>query len=101
MILESIFYNISRPAVIYYFMITESQRRRSISNQSTISQLTKAIELNPYEISFYLTRGLKYLENRKYDKAIDDFTIAAKLDNKEKLTFLNRGLAYKAQGLYL
>ena len=70
------------------------------NEEAAIGQLTRSIQANPYEISFYLSRGEKHLNSQQYAKAIDDLSVAAKLDNQVKTIFLNRGLAYLALGQF-
>ena len=70
------------------------------NEEEAIGQLSRFIQANPYDISFYILRGEKYLNSQQYAKAIDDLSVAAKLNNQEKATFLNRGLAFLALGQF-
>jgi Tfp pilus assembly protein PilF len=48
----------------------------------------------------YQTRGLEYLNNGNYDRAIADFTQAIKLDPNDTIVYNNRVTAYYEKGDY-
>jgi tetratricopeptide (TPR) repeat protein len=56
-----------------------------------IQQYDKAIELNPRYVDAYNNRGLAERDN---DKAIDDFNMALRYDNKNINAHFNLGLTY-------
>jgi tetratricopeptide (TPR) repeat protein len=45
-------------------------------------------------------RGVAYVDKREYDRAIEDFDQAIKLDPNYALAFNNRGIAYADKGQY-
>ena len=65
-----------------------------------VQHFTQAIRTNKGEISIddvaavFNGRGLAYEGLNEYDKAIDDFSSAISINEKEPEFFLNRGLAY-------
>ena len=54
-------------------------------------EYTKAIELNPTEVRFYVDRGLVYRTAGKIPEAMADFTKAIELGPKNELGYLERG----------
>ena len=67
---------------------------------STINDYSKAIELNPKEVSYYLNRGNSYFHKSKFRLSINDYSIAIKLDPTEAIYYRLRGLAYLKIGIY-
>jgi tetratricopeptide (TPR) repeat protein len=60
-----------------------------------ISELNKAIEMNPKFAEAYLNRGIVYAQAKgEYDQAISDFSKAIEIDPGDADAHLNRGLAY-------
>ncbi|MBP7056270.1 MAG: tetratricopeptide repeat protein [Candidatus Omnitrophica bacterium] len=59
-----------------------------------ITELTKAIELDPRDPGAYSNRGAAYVELGEPDKAILDLTKAIELDAKDVGAYTYRGLAY-------
>ena len=52
----------------------------------------------PISISPIYHRGLAYRDKRDYDRAINDFSQAIRLDGRNAAAFDNRGLAYRMKG---
>jgi tetratricopeptide (TPR) repeat protein len=48
----------------------------------------------------YMDRGYEYLQKKQYDKAIEDFTEAIRLDPKLADAYLNRGVAFEKKKEY-
>lgn len=59
-----------------------------------IADFTKALELEPNNMSAYCNRGLAYLEKGVPDQAIANFTKALELEPNNIFAYRNRGLAY-------
>src|SRR5437899_5470453 len=49
-------------------------------------------------VAAFNNRGNAHLSNRNYDRAIDDYNEAIRLDPKYAMGFTNRGLAYLRKG---
>ena len=49
-------------------------------------------------VAVFTSRGNVHLSNRNYDRAIDDYNEAIRLDRKYAIGFNNRGLAYLRKG---
>jgi tetratricopeptide (TPR) repeat protein len=57
------------------------------------------IERAPERVYFaYMNRGIVYSQMEQFDKAIDDYNIAAALNQSDSQIFVNRGQAYLALG---
>ncbi|MBV9959229.1 MAG: tetratricopeptide repeat protein [Acidobacteria bacterium] len=59
-----------------------------------ISDLTKAININPRKVEAYHYRSRAYLEKGSYDLALSDLNHAIQLDLNSDALFLSRGLVY-------
>lgn len=72
---------------------------QSWANTTALSSTTtKAIVMDPKNITAYSNRGQIYKITGKYDRAIADYTTAISLGLKVALVYHNRGLAYRAKG---
>ena len=66
-----------------------------------ISELDKAIKLNPKYAKAYQIRGVVYLKGKgQYDKAISDYTRAIEINPKLAIAYNNRGFVYIGTGEY-
>lgn len=65
-----------------------------------ITELNKAIELDPRFVPAYANRALAYQGKGKLNLAIDDCTKAIELDSKYIPAYINRGTIYGAKGDY-
>ena len=63
-------------------------------NDQTFYDLDAAIQRNPEDAKTYNTRGDAYLRKGEYDRAIEDYGKAIKLDCKYAEAYHGRGLAY-------
>jgi len=62
--------------------------------EQAIIYFTQAIQINPYFIDAYDSRGFAYILSDKYDQAITDFTQVIRLDPKNANAYYWRGVAY-------
>lgn len=53
---------------------------------------------NPPDANTYYNRGLAWHQKGDYDKAIEDYTEAVRLDPTLAVAYYNRGLSWKAKG---
>lgn len=65
-----------------------------------LSDLTRALELDPHNAIAYNDRGNTYYEQQRYDEALADFTRALELDQQNAYTYFNRGNTYYDLGRY-
>jgi tetratricopeptide (TPR) repeat protein len=63
-----------------------------------ITNLSKAVELEPNYTYAYSNRAYSYLNMWELDKAIADYSKAIELDSSYALAYYNRGLAYYNNG---
>ncbi len=66
--------------------------------QSALTNLNKAIELDPSSALAYNTRGYAYLRTRQFDLAIRDFSKAIDLNSAYANAYWNRGAARRIGG---
>ena len=66
----------------------------------SISEYTKAIEINPKLAEVYHHRGICYHDKGEYNRAILDFTRAIKIDSEYTAAYYHRGNAYYKIGQY-
>ena len=64
----------------------------------SIKLINRAIELDPWNASSYLTRGRVYLGHGSYDKALDDFNKAALIDPERPMIYKFRATALGEKG---
>jgi len=69
-------------------------KRNTDRFNQTISDATKAIEINPRNATAYNNRGDAYFNKGEYDKAISDFTKAIEINPTFAVVFSNRGFVY-------
>src|SRR5262247_2546977 len=63
-----------------------------------LSDLNRALTLNPTIAEVWLLRGAAWLAKRDYSRAVADFDEALKLNPRLADAFCNRGVAHIAQG---
>jgi len=68
---------------------------------ATISEYTKAIELNPKFAMAYVKRGMAYHKKGQYDQAISDFNKAIELNPEYAKAYSNRGQELLLSGICL
>ena len=73
-----------------------TRRKASTSTRSPIS--TAVIDRNPYTAPPYTARGQSLNALGKYDAAIEDFTAALNVDNRNAEAWAGRGFAYEKLG---
>ncbi|MBI4843108.1 MAG: tetratricopeptide repeat protein [Nitrospirae bacterium] len=67
--------------------------------KDTVSLWSYQIKLFPDRIPLaYLNRGVVYWERKEFDKAIDDYSKAIKIDPRHAKAYSNRGSAYESMG---
>ena len=59
-----------------------------------VSQISKAVELNPTDSAYFLNRGNAYLKLNQYEKAIADFDKSIGLSSDVPEAYLARGTAH-------
>jgi tetratricopeptide (TPR) repeat protein len=59
-----------------------------------ISDLTKALKINPRYARAYYNRGIAYGKKDQYDQAISDYTKALEINPRFAGAYYNRGIAY-------
>lgn len=65
-----------------------------------LNKFTNEIYLNPDDKAAYVDRGNVYLDLKKYDLAIQDYSQAIKIDPEYDVAYRNRGLTHKKKGEY-
>lgn len=65
-------------------MSSTNRGKKQATFSDLIDDFTKAIKSNPKDASAFLSRGMIYHEQGKYDQAMDDYKKAAELDPKLK-----------------
>ena len=68
--------------------------------KAAITDLNKAIELDPEDISLYTERGRLYTLKGEYDAAITDLNKAIELDPEDAEAYKVRGIVYTFKGEY-
>jgi tetratricopeptide (TPR) repeat protein len=68
--------------------------KNQIDYQGACKMLSKAIEIAPNEEKYYLERGEIYLGLEKYDKALDDFNAALRIDSMDVDPWIGRSMYY-------
>lgn len=71
-----------------------------VTPQQKLDSCTAVIESGAPQglVAAFNNRGNVHLSNRNYDRAIDDYNEAIRLDPKYAIAFNNRGLAYQRKG---
>lgn len=76
-----------------FFYLGVSNAKKGNIDES-ISNFSKAIELNPKLSQSYYNRGLGFIKKKNYDFAIDDFNKAIEINPKYSEAYNNRSVAY-------
>ena len=76
-------------------MKDQAEKRR---DEVSIEHYTKAIELKPDMTAAYFNRGVVYIKNGEYDRAIADLTELIELKPDDAEVYLCRGWAYDLKG---
>ena len=63
-------------------------------HEKAISDLNKAIQINPKNAEAYNNRGYAYVNKGQYDKAISDFTKAIEINPRSASAYNNRAFVY-------
>jgi len=82
----------SRDAEVYYKQGSDYLIRGQYDQ--AISDLNKALEINPRYAEAYSNRGLAYTGKVQYDQAILDLNKAIETNPRLAIAYLNRGIAY-------
>ena len=69
--------------------------------QKAITHYSRAIELSPFEVSFYNDRGVSYFKSGKYKEAVGDFDKVLVMDSRRYSAYVYRGLCYEKSGNYI
>ncbi len=68
--------------------------------EDAVSDLSKAIKLNPENAVAFFARGNAYRKKGYDEKAISDYSKALQLNPEDSVTYNNRGIAYLAREEY-
>jgi tetratricopeptide (TPR) repeat protein len=63
-----------------------------------LADYNEAIRLNPNYIAALYNRGLLFDAKKEYERAIDDFNIALKIDPRNPFVLFRRGEAFLKKG---
>ena len=63
-----------------------------------VNDYSRAIELNPKEVSVYLNRGLAHYNQKNYDLAASDYNKAIELNPADSMLYFNRGNSHEKMG---
>lgn len=63
-----------------------------------VNDYSRAIELNPKEVSVYLNRGLAHYNQKNYDLAAADYDKAIELNPGDSMLYFNRGNSFEKMG---
>ncbi|MCS6959701.1 MAG: tetratricopeptide repeat protein [Pseudanabaenaceae cyanobacterium SKYGB_i_bin29] len=66
--------------------------------QGAITDLNRAIEIDPRAVDAYLNRGIAYERLRQWDKAIGDYSRVLELQPQDAYAYNNLGNAYGGKG---
>ena len=86
-------------AMDYFFQARMLANRKDYDG--AIDNYTKAINLDPKNVGFYINRGYVYYKKGDYPQAIKDCTKAIELDPKNAAAYINRGYVYYKKGEYI
>jgi len=87
--------NLSKKEVIGCILNSRGMAFLNIGElERALSDLDKAIEMNPKFPEAFNNRGIIYLRKDEVDKAIEDFTKAIEMNPNSPETYYNRGRAY-------
>ncbi|NLD39035.1 MAG: tetratricopeptide repeat protein [Desulfatiglans sp.] len=65
-----------------------------------MNDYTKAIEINPDDVTAYNNRGLAYANMGEHEQAIKDYNVAIKRAPEKISAYINRGNAYYSRQSY-
>ena len=68
--------------------------------KETLKHYTRAIQLDPNQVSAYNNRGITHRNLGDYNSAIDDYNRVIMLNPNDAEAYSNRGLAYQDKGDY-
>ena len=68
--------------------------------KEAVKHYTRAIQLDPNQVSAYNNRGVTHRNLGDYNSAIDDYNRVIMLNANDAEAYSNRGLAYQHKGDY-
>ncbi len=83
---------IERDTAIHLFKGIAYAIKRQV--EEAISELNKAIDVNPKYADAYNNRGNAYDDIDQYDQAISDYNKAIEIEPRNAITYNNRGSVY-------
>lgn len=90
------------PADVYYFRGVAAFLKRyfagKIGTDTATSDFDKAIETDPHKTKAQLFRGIIFVLNEQYEKAILDFSRVIERESENGLAYLCRAFTYKQKG---
>ena len=84
--------------IIVVFCLLTFNRTQVWANSITL--WTDVMDKNPACIDAYVNRSYMYIQNKQYDKAIQDCNEGMKLDSNYFKFYINRGTAYRDLGVF-
>ncbi|HBX53571.1 MAG: hypothetical protein A2275_08675 [Bacteroidetes bacterium RIFOXYA12_FULL_35_11] len=89
-----IFVNFSYSQDANSFLESGKNKFKNRDYKGAVEDFTKAIELDPNDMNFYLQRGYAYGLIDNYESAITDYTTIIKKEPKHTFAYISRGAAY-------
>ncbi len=78
--------------------VVRAKRDNKTNYEFAVKHFSDAIQINNKSVEAFYNRGLSYLKLNENEKAVADFTEAAKLDAKFTLAYKSRARAFRAVG---
>ena len=79
-------------------LVSTKEGRSQKVKESPVIQRTK--EIDSFEVTEYVNKGLTFVRRGKYDKAIAEFSSAIQLNPMQAVAYNNRGLAFSEKKDY-
>lgn len=90
----------TQKTLVNRYFASAKQNRTEGRFEISVTELTKAIEIDPLNVRLYHERGLAYLGWGKSQEAFDDFSKCIQIDPNYYPAYHNRGIALSQIGEY-